>query len=238
MDKEKIIQNGIVAAKGIAAIIPVLGGTITSIWSDIEALQAKRKHERLEEFYVNLREDVEKIKEQINVSFIEQPDFLDIFELTARYIVNERNEEKRILFKNILLNSIINQDCTYDKTERYLRILDQMSNLEILLLRVLKNPNRYNQDQGDVIKNPNDGQFGNVYKVQYTLVAEFKQVLHELVKAPLDDIAEAMYFLESNRLVKEKASDSKLQTNGNPIHVLDDKLTSKGKNFISFIIRV
>lgn len=238
MDKEKIIQNGIVAAKGIAAIIPVLGGTITSIWSDIEALQAKRKHERLEEFYVTLREDVEKIKERINVSFIKQPDFLDIFELTAKYIVNERNEEKRTLFKNILLSSIINQDCTYDKAERYLRILEQMSNLEILLLRVLQNPTRYNHDQRDIIKNPNDGQSDNVYKVQYTLVAEFKQVLHELIKTPLDDIAEAMYFLESNRLVKEKASDSKLQTNGNPIHVLDDKLTSKGKNFISFIIQV
>jgi hypothetical protein len=238
MNKEKILQNGIIAAKGIAAIIPVLGGTITSIWSDIEALQAKRKHERLEEFYVTLREDVESIKEQINVSFIKQPDFLDIFELTARYIVNERNEEKRILFKNILLNSVTSQECSYDKTEKYLRILDQMSNLEILLLRVLQNPTRYNENQGNVVKNPNDGQSNNVYKIQYTLVAEFKQILHELVKAPLDDIAEAMYFLESNRLAIEKASDSKLQTNGNPIHVLDDKLTSKGKNFISFIIRV
>lgn len=234
MKKEIIIQNGMIAAKGIVAIIPFLGGTITSIWSDMEAFQAKRKHERLEEFYVTLREDVERIKEQLNVSFIKKPDFLDIFELTAKYIVNERNEEKRFLFKNILLNSITSQECTYDKTEKYLRILEQMSNLEILLLRVLQNPTRYNEDRGNEIKNPNEVHSN----VHYTLVAEFKEILHSLVKAPIDDIAEAMYFLETNRLVKEKASGSKLQTNGNPIHVLDDKLTMKGKSFISFIIQV
>lgn len=236
MDKGKLIQKGMIAAKGIVAVIPVLGGTITSIWSDIEALQAKRKQDRLQEFYIALKDEVEGIKQQINISFIEQPDFLDIFELTAKYIVNERNEEKRILFKNILLNSIASQDCTYDKTEKYLRILDQMSSLELLLLRVLQNPTGHNKDLGNIIKNPNDNQSNSIYKLHYTLVADLKQIMHELVKAPLDDISEAMYFLESNRLVIERASDSKLQTNGNPIHVLNDKLTSKGKEFISFIL--
>ena len=40
--------------------------------------------------------EVQKIKEQINESYINQPDFLDVFEQTARHIVNERKEEKRI----------------------------------------------------------------------------------------------------------------------------------------------
>ena len=77
-------------------MIPVLGGTLTSVWSDIDAIQAKRKHERLEEFYLSLEMEVQKIKEQINESYINQPDFLDVFEQTARHIVNERKEEKRI----------------------------------------------------------------------------------------------------------------------------------------------
>ncbi len=63
-----------VAIKGITAMIPVLGGTLTSVWSDIDAIQAKRKHERLEEFYLSLEMEVQKIKEQINESYINQPD--------------------------------------------------------------------------------------------------------------------------------------------------------------------
>ena len=237
MKKNEILKNGLVAAKGIVSMIPVLGGTITSVWSDIEAIQAKRKHERLEEFYIALKEDVEEIKEQINTSYIGQPDFLDIFELTAKYIVNERNEEKRILFRNILTNSITIKSCSYDKTEKYLRILEQMNNIELLLLKILKNPKVYNEKQGGIIKNPNERQSNAVYRVHYTLVSEFKKIMSDLTKISQDDISEAMYFLESNRLVNENASEYRLQTNGNPIHVLDNKLTSKGKDFISFILR-
>lgn len=57
MKKDNIIEKGLIAAKGIVAMIPVLGGTITSVWSDIEAIQAKRKYERLEEFYIALKEE-------------------------------------------------------------------------------------------------------------------------------------------------------------------------------------
>lgn len=236
MKKNEILKNGLVAAKGIAAMIPVLGGTITSVWSDIEAIQAKRKHERLEEFYVTLKEDIEKIKEQINASYINQPDFLDVFELTAKYIVNERNKEKRILFKNILINSITIKECSYDKTEKYLRILEQINSFELLLLKILKDPKAYNKLQGGKIKDPNERRSNAVCQVYYTLVAEFKKIVSDLTNVSQDDISEAMYFLESNRLAKEKASESKLQTNGNPIHVLDDKLTPKGRDFIFFLL--
>ena len=236
MKKENIIEKGIVAIKGITAMIPILGGSLTSVWSDVEAIQAKRKHERLEEFYLALETEVQKIKEQINGLYINQPDFLDIFEQTAKYIVNERREEKRILFRNVFINSIIAKGCSYDKTEKYLRILEQMNSSELLLLKILKNPKRYNENQGNIIKKPNEGQSNAVYRVHYTLVSEFKQIMSELTQVSQDDISEAMYFLESNRLVKEKASEYRLQTNGNPIHVLDDKLTSKGKDFISFLL--
>lgn len=237
MSKEKILERGLIAAKGIVALVPVLGGTLTSVWSDIEALQAKRKQDRLEGFYIALKEEVEEINQQINRSYIEQPDFLDIFELTAQYVVNERNEEKRAFFRNILISSIISDNCDYDKTERYIRILDQMNSLELLLLKVLRNPTAYNERLGNIIQNPNDGQSNNTLRTHYTLVAEFKQIIHKLIKVSIDDISESMYFLESNRLVIEKTADYKLQTNGNPIHVLDDKLTPKGKDFIFFILR-
>ena len=198
-------------------MIPVLGGTLTSVWSDIDAIQAKRKHERLEEFYLSLEMEVQKIKEQINESYINQPDFLDVFEQTARHIVNERKEEKRILFRNILLSSITAKECSYDKTEKYLRILEQKN--------------------GEKIKDPNAPTPGYRNLIIYTRTYFFIEMLSELLNAAQEDVAESIYYLESNRLIVDNVSLSKLQTNGHPIRTLEDKLTSKGKDLIAFIIR-
>ncbi|MCA5999720.1 hypothetical protein, partial [Bacteroides thetaiotaomicron] len=217
MKKENVIEKGMVAIKGITAMIPVLGGTLTSVWSDIDAIQAKRKHERLEEFYLSLEMEVQKIKEQINESYINQPDFLDVFEQTARHIVNERKEEKRILFRNILLSSITAKECSYDKTEKYLRILEQMNGLELLILRILQNPSEFNRQNGEKIKDPNAPTPGYRNLIIYTRTYFFIEMLSELLNAAQEDVAESIYYLESNRLIVDNVSLSKLQTNGHPI---------------------
>jgi hypothetical protein len=235
--KKEVIETGLIAAKGIVAIIPTLGGVLTSVWSDIEAVQAKRKQERLEEFYLSLKDEVEKIKEQINSSYVNQPDFLDIFELTAKHIVNERTEEKRILFKNIFINSIIEKDCSYDKTEKYLKILEQMNSLELLILRVLRKPVQFNEEQGEIIKDPNWIRPGVRNGVQFSMTYHFLEMLSQLIKVSEEDTAEALSFLVSKKLVMEKTIGSSLQTNGHPIHTLEEKLTLKGQDFILFIIR-
>jgi hypothetical protein len=240
--KKEVIEIGRIAAKTaiirvISAKLPILGEVLTSVWSDIEALQAKRKQERLEEFYISLKDEVENIKEQINSSYVNQTDFLDIFELTAKYIVNERTEEKRILFKNILINSIIENDCSYDKTEKYLRILEPMNSLELRILRVLRNPAQFNEEQGEIIKDPNWISPGVRNGFQFSMTYKFLETLSKLITVSEEDTAEAMFFLESSRLVMEKTIGSSTQTKAHPIHTLDNMLTSKGKDFISFILR-
>lgn len=62
-------------------------------------------------------------------------------------------------------------------------------------------------------------------------------MLCEIMVMPKEDVVEAIGFLEANRLVMQDVNSYRLKTNGHPIHTLADKLTSKGKDFISFIIR-
>lgn len=69
------------------------------------------------------------------------------------------------------------------------------------------------------------------------MVYEVSKMLYDLIKVPQDDISESLYFLEGNRLLAEKTGSYRVQTNGHPIHTLEDKLTSKGKDFIAFILR-
>lgn len=237
MNTKKTIEVGKIAIKGLATMIPGLGGTLTSVWSDIESIQAKRKQERLEEFYIKLKDEVEVLKEQINSTYTKHTDFLDVFELTARYIVNERTEEKRILFRNIFVNSITKSDCSYDKTEKYLRILEQMNSIELLILKVLSNPKKFNELHGEIIKDPNWIRPGVKNGIQLSMAYEVSEMLSQLITVSKDDISESMYFLEVNRLVAEKTSNYRLQTKAHPIHILDEKLTSKGKDFISYILK-
>lgn len=208
-------KNVLIATKGIVALIPYIGGTITSVWSDIEAIQAERKLERLEEFFLNLKKDMENIKNHINENYINQPDFLDVFETTSKFIINERNEEKRLLFKNILINSIIDQNCNYDKTEKYLRLLEQMNNFEILLLKIANETNTYNESQ---IENE----------------TKIKSYLTEISK---DDLEEAVSFLESNRLITSRKFISYDFDTHNNLYISKDKLSNKGKDFISYILK-
>ena len=232
MKKENVIEKGMVAIKGITAMIPVLGGTLTSVWSDIDAIQAKRKHERLEEFYLSLEMEVQKILFTSSIIILMKNPLQRLFSWAKK-----RKEEKRILFRNILLSSITAKECSYDKTEKYLRILEQMNGLELLILRILQNPSEFNRQNGEKIKDPNAPTPGYRNLIIYTRTYFFIEMLSELLNAAQEDVAESIYYLESNRLIVDNVSLSKLQTNGHPIRTLEDKLTSKGKDLIAFIIR-
>ena len=88
-------------AKNCINYVPIFG-TMVDIYEEYAALQTQRKIERLKDFYRELNNEVQNLNED----YISQADFLDIFEKTARYVVNERLEKKRLLYKNILLHSV------------------------------------------------------------------------------------------------------------------------------------
>ena len=62
-----------------------------------------------------------------NKDYISRDDFADIFEQTATHIMNERIEEKRHCFQNVFVNSMVASSCSYDKTEKFMRLLVDMS---------------------------------------------------------------------------------------------------------------
>lgn len=220
--------------KALVAAVPYVGGTISSFWSD---LQAGRKEARFERFIETLGQDLISLRNRVNQEYISKPDFLDIFEHTARAVVHERTEEKRKGFKNILLSSIIDVEIDYDRTESYLKLLNDIGLRELVLLKIYKDPVAYNQHAGNPNKNPNDNNESSAYSVTYTPVKSALEVLCALLPEwPQDDILEATHRLYFHRLSNlENIEHTKLQTNGNPIHVLDNRLTKKGRNFIEYI---
>lgn len=223
--KEIVEAGGKAFIKELVSYLP-LGGTAVAIYDELQNRQVERKIRRLEEFYTSLTDSVKSVKDKINREYVGKDDFLDVFEEATRYVVLERQAEKRLLFKNILANSITFSDGDYDKTERYFRLLDNLGELELRVLAVLENPIYYNQTHGMIIQYPNQSSWNMVTALG---------VLTQLLGLKYNEVEEAITILFSNGLVVENALGKQLQTNGNTIHVLENLLTIRGRDFVKYL---
>ena len=215
--------------KNLVRVLP-LGGTAVSIYEELQSKQIKRKIQRLEEFYSNLAATIEAQKEQINQEFVNKDDFLDVFEEATRYVVLERQADKRRQFKNILTNSIISSDCDYDKTERYFKLLHNLSELELKVLAVLDNPEQYNKTHGMIIEDPTNAL--TPFPFNHVIASG---VITQLLGLKIHEAEEAATVLFSNGLTNENFLNRQLHSNQNPIHVLDNLLTIRGRDFVRYL---
>ena len=108
MKKETSIKIG----KSLLAAVPYIGGSVTSYISDI---QAERKLKRIDELIISLGVDLHGLEEKIRKEFVEKDDYKYIIEETFRKVAQERTIEKRIAYKNILLNSMVDNSLDYDE---------------------------------------------------------------------------------------------------------------------------
>ena len=232
-EKDNIFPAMIAVAKTIASRFPA-SDFIVKYYEEKKTEIVKRKLNRLEELYNSLLERLTNIEGEINSDYVCKEDFEDIFERTASYIMNERINDKRRCFQNIFINSITASFCSYDKTEKYMRMLDSMGWLELRILGVLNNPSKYNEDEGYIIKDsPNDNSFwGAVLSGKNSM-----DILAILLKESKEDIMDALYYLENNRLIIKQSNAIHTQFSGNSIHILENMLTPKGKEFVAFIMQ-
>ncbi len=103
--KDIVEASGKAFIKELTRLLP-LGSTAVAVYDELQSKQIERKIQRLEEFYANLATTMKDHTEKINQEYVNKDDFLDVFEKATRYVVSERQEEKRQYFKNILVNSI------------------------------------------------------------------------------------------------------------------------------------
>jgi hypothetical protein len=216
-DEKRFVIEG--AVKALIALIPGIGGTIGSILSD--AL-ADRKEQRIKEFLSALKTEIEANKMIINTEFINKNDFLDVFEITTRKIANERSEEKRSYFKNILLHGMLSANDTYDEVEYQMRILEQLNNNHLFLLRFFRSPKQYGLENG-------------ISQVRENILLRlFRQIFPAW---DIDHLFDHLKDLENSRLIEDVTGNFRTMTSGLTIDNLEGKLTSKGATFISFIVR-
>jgi len=228
MDSSKKKENLTIATKALSAAIPFIGGSINSVWSDIVA---KRKEERFLELINTLNSEITNIK-IINKSFITHEDFLDLFENISKHVINERDSIKRVLYKNLILSSAKDSKANFDRTEKYIRLLENFATNDSIILKIFINPKKFNIEIGNPIINKNEG--SNFTYWENITVLELLEKL--LPKITTEDIVDSLDYLEKNRLITTHNGQDSLKTNGNLIYLLENKLTTKGIDFVKYIM--
>jgi|GEM_PF-719654 len=238
------MNHDIEAIKNISACVgkqllnsnPITG-FIVSYVETVKARQAERKLNRCMEMLESLQKDLEESRKSINEEYVKNDDFLDIFEQTVDLVTNERNDDKRMYFKNILLNSIFKNTVDYDITEKYMNILSRLEKDDLIILKVLYQPELANKAKGYVLKNPNlvNGKRSDFFRIErnYDLVWTLK----DLLQINEEQIKDSLYALTRERLVNDNTLSFSLKTDGNPVDVLKNHLTPKGKSFINYLIK-
>jgi len=217
--KELIIET---TGKALISIIPFVGGSIGSILADV---LAERKQQRLNEFLNQLSADLENQKSNINNAFIQQDDFLDLFELSAKKVMSERNETKRVIYKNILVNGITQIDSDFDDLEKFIRMVENTTEKNIYLLKVLSDPSAHNNSIGNPASALGHNVISSTRKIFETLLSGWTR----------DEIVENLIDLESLGLIKSLSNNLHDMVGQRGLGPVQDSLTTKGKRFIKYI---
>lgn len=217
-----------IASNALLAAIPYIGGSINSVMADIAA---QRKEARFQELINSLESEINKIRE-INKTFITHEDFLDIFENISKHVVNERDAAKRTMYKNLIISSAKDSNADFDKTEKYIRLLENLTIQDSIILKVFLDPIKFNTEIGNPIINKNEGN-NHITFTEYVTVLELLQRLFPDLEK--EDILDSLDYLERNRLVITHNGEDSLKTNANPIHLLENKITVKGIGFMKYI---
>jgi hypothetical protein len=203
--------------KALLNFIPVIGGVASSILGDA---WADRQYQRFKEMVDSLAIDFETHKEHINEAFVQEVDYLDIFVKTARKVKDERNEAKRVAYKNILLNGAILENASYDHMERNIFILNQLFENNLLFLSYL-----YNFKFSDFPPG-----------LEKNITSSYLRVLHTIFSNwDIDQIIFTVQELENLQLIISISPDLRNNIGIQPGH-FRELLTSKGKLFMKYVV--
>jgi hypothetical protein len=139
----KKIENSIVKINdrksktldGLSILASFTPYPVSALSNILSGFSDKRKLKRVEEFLKEHSKDLEELKSEVPIKYMQTEEFEDLLEKTIIKTANELNKEKRKLFRKFLKNSIINSTVKHDEQIRFLNVIEE---LQIDELRVIK----------------------------------------------------------------------------------------------------
>lgn len=111
------IRNTFIA---LSSMVPVVGGSISFLLDKYLPSEAER---RRSEFLQQLTNDVERLKDRIDIKNLETPEFQSVFVRLLRASIEEHRQEKLLAFRNISLNLLMDpRQLSFNQAEFYMRL--------------------------------------------------------------------------------------------------------------------
>jgi hypothetical protein len=127
-------ETALDVASFVSSAVPWIGGPVSNVLSGISF---GRKLSRVRELLEGLTVDLQDFKSQVSEEYVKTEEFEELLEKTLRMVAEERNEEKRGIFRAFLTDTIMAPGKPYDGQLRFLRTLEELQNEHIRIIRAI-----------------------------------------------------------------------------------------------------
>jgi hypothetical protein len=221
--KEPVSSTPVETAVEVGAIVleavPYVGGVLSSTAA---FFLEKRKNERLNRFLVDLAEDLQSVKDQINQEFAETEGLQDLTEDILSKAAETRQEGKLDALQAIYLNTVLSEHPNYDETAEIAALVFGWQSRHVILLRILSDPRAADEQMGGVV-----GEGGG-------LTTNISQILRKLLPQWDDDEIERTWQdLYDQRIHRTSGTMTMMTDIG--IRQLENRLTDFGNKVAGFL---
>lgn len=112
-------------------LVPVFGGVVSQV---LNGWSAERRYQRVKEVLGSVARDLAQIKDRVREEYVRSDEFADLLDQTLRRVVNERNQEKRRLYRGLLVDATTSATYTYDEQIHMLQVIDSLQGAHIAVL--------------------------------------------------------------------------------------------------------
>jgi hypothetical protein len=204
--------------KATLATAPFCGGIASLITDYIPSA----RFQRLEKFAEQIAEDLLKLSDHVNESYIQTDDFAYLFEKSFRGVAENPQPEKINAFRGILINSAVRSDYSEEEKEYFITLVNTLSALHVRMIRFMAYPKKYLEDSG-IPENQITGGFSIFFPVAIPGVN-------------LAVIESAFGDLYQYGLINTDKSIFRTMTSGQGLHLLGNRVSEFGRRFIQFCI--
>ena len=127
-------ERALDAAAALLSVVPWLGGPVSQVLS---GMSIERKMDRIKEVLDGLAQDLGHFHSEASETYVRSGEFQEVLERTLRQVADERNEEKRRIYRLFLRGTIETPGEPYDEQRRFLHTLEEIQGDHLRIIRAM-----------------------------------------------------------------------------------------------------
>ena len=131
------VDYSVALARGAAGLVPIVGPLLAEI---IGVTIPEQRSDRIAKFVRKLDCRLKAVEECLLESKLNDDDFTDLIEEGIRQAARSLSDERRSYIATLIANGLTSDDIDCSESKHLLRILDEISDIEVVWLRLYREP--------------------------------------------------------------------------------------------------